>query len=187
MIKKEINPQKLYYGFPIFLMGYKDSTFGYNFTTLSSSYSLGNMLVVGIYKFGNAVKQVKESRCFTINIPEETLMKEIEIGGTNSGEDKFKLASDLNYRISNKIDAPIIDNCVLNLECEVVQIIESDEFENYTNIIARIKGRWVKEELQKEGVLLRDNLNPVFYLGDGNKRSYRYLDERMNDLGDFSS
>lgn len=185
MAKKEINPQKLYYGFPIFLMGYKDSSFGYNFTTLSSSYSLGNMLVVGIYKFGNAVKQVKESGCFTINIPDESLMKEIEIGGTNSGEDKFQLASKLSYHISEKVDAPIIDNCMLNLECEVVQMIESDEFENYTKIIAKINGRWIKEELQEEGVLLRHNFNPVFYLGDGNKRSYRYLDERMNDLGDY--
>lgn len=186
MIKKEINPQKLYYGFPIFLMGYKDSSFDYNFTTLSSSYSLGNMVVVGVYKFGNAVKQVKESRCFTINVPDETLMREIEIGGTNSGKNKFDLASNLTYHISDKLDVPIIDNCMLNLECEVVQIVESDEFENYTNIIASIKGRWIKEELQEEGVLLRDNFNPVFYLGDGNQRSYRYLDHRMNDFANFS-
>jgi flavin reductase (DIM6/NTAB) family NADH-FMN oxidoreductase RutF len=143
------------------------------------------MVVVGVYKFGNAIKQVKESRCFTINVPDETLMREIEIGRTNSGKDKFNLASNLTYYISDKLDAPIIDNCMLNMECEVVQIVESDEFENYTNIIASIKGRWIKEELQEEGILLRDNLNPVFYLGDGNKRSYRYLDNRMNDMGDY--
>ncbi|MBI6875682.1 flavin reductase family protein [Clostridium aciditolerans] len=186
MRKKEIYSEKLYYGFPIFLIGYKDSTYGYNFTTVSSSYSLGDMLVVGIYKFGNAIKQIKNVNCFTVNIPDNNLMQEIEIGGTNSGKDKFKLASKLNYHISNKIDAPIINNCILNIECEVVQIVESDEFENYSNIIAKIKGRFINEELQKDEIIIRECLNPVLYVGDGYKRSYRYLGNKIHDFGDFS-
>jgi len=186
MKKVSFDTDKLYYGFPIFLLGYKDTLHGYNFSTISSSYSLGDMLVIGIYKFGNALKQIKDVKCFTVNLPDGNLMKEIEIGGSYSREDKFKLASELSYVISDKIDAPIIENCVLNIECEVVQIIESEDFPNYSNILAKIKGRLVNEDLQNDGKIVRDLINPVFYLGDGHKRSYRYLKNEINDFGDFS-
>lgn len=38
---KEFETEKLYYGFPVFILGYQDERFGYNTTTCSSSYSLG--------------------------------------------------------------------------------------------------------------------------------------------------
>ena len=183
MKKAALDTDKLYYGFPIFLLGYKDAAHGYNFTTISSSYSLGDMIVIGIYKFGNAIKQIKNSKCFTINLPDKSLMNEIEIGGSYSGEDKFDIASRLTYFNSSKIDAPIIENCVLNIECEVVQIVESDEFQYYSNIIAKIKGRLVNDNLQKNGMIIRDLINPVLYLGDGHKRSYRYLNNEIHDFG----
>lgn len=65
------------------------------------------MLVVGIWKFGNAIKQIKSIGCFTVNVPNEMLMKEIEIGGFNTSNEKFKLASKLTITKSDKIDAPI--------------------------------------------------------------------------------
>ena len=185
-MKKRIDTDKLYYGFPVFLLGYKDTVHGYNFTTISSSYSLGDMAVVGIYKFGNAIKQIKSAGCFTINLPDKSLMNEVEIGGSYSGEDKFKIASSINYIISDIIDAPIIENCILNIECEVVQIIESDEFQNYSNVIAKIKGRLIDDKLQKDGIIIREYINPVLYLGDGHKRSYRYLNNEIHDFGNFS-
>ena len=186
MKKIELDTDKLYYGFPIFILGYKDADYGYNFTTISSSYSLGDMMVIGVYRFGNAVKQIKNADCFTINIPDKSLMKEIEIGGSYSGEDKFKIASNINYFVSSKIDAPIIENCVLNIECEVIKIVEPDEFQNYSNIIAKIKGRLIDDRLQADGVVIRNLLNPVLYLGDGHKRSYRHLNNDMQDFGSFS-
>jgi len=183
MKKVRLETEKLYFGFAISLLGYKDAAHGYNYTTISSSYSLGDMIVIGIYKFGNAIQQIKDTNCFTINLPDKSLMKEIEIGGSYSGEDKFAIASNLTYSVSNIIDAPIIENCVLNVECEVVQIIESDEFQDYSNVIAKIKGRIINENLQKDGTIIRDLINPILYLGDGYKRSYRYLNQEIHDFG----
>jgi flavin reductase (DIM6/NTAB) family NADH-FMN oxidoreductase RutF len=176
----------MYYGFPIFFIGYKDDKFGFNFTTLSSSYSLGNMMVIGIYKHGNSLKQIKNSRCFTINIPDKSLMNEIELGGFNSGADKFELAKNLKYYKSDKIDAPIIDNCAINIECEVVDFVEHIEFKDYCNIIAVIKGRIVNEHLLNNDALKGDALEPVLYVGDGRMRSYRFLNpNETHNLGDF--
>jgi len=186
MTKKRIETSKLYYGFPVFLIGYKDMAYGYNFSTSSSSYTLGDMITVGIYRHGNAIKQIKNYGCFTVNIPDKTLMKEIEIGGDNSGGDKFKIAQKLTYHTSDRVDAPIIENCILNIECETVKILDLEEFDNYYNIIAKIKGRLVNEDLLKENSISRELLNPVFYLGDGFKRSYRFLNDEIYDNGSFT-
>ena len=184
--KIALDTDKLYYGFPIFLLGYKDEAYGYNYTTNSSSYTLGDMLVVGIYKYGNGIQQIRAAGCFTLNVPTEKLMGEIEIGGLYSGDDKFKLAQKLTWTRSKKVDAPLINECVLNIECEVIKVVELDAFDGYCNIIAKIKGRFVNRELQENGRLKNDLLKPVFYLGDGHKRSYRYLNDDLNDFGDFS-
>ena len=45
-MKQSFETSKLYYGFPIFILGYQDQTHGYNVTTCSSSYSLGDWLVI---------------------------------------------------------------------------------------------------------------------------------------------
>ena len=47
-MKLEIKTSKLYYGFPVILIGYKDRKWKYNVTTCSSSYSLGDMIIVGL-------------------------------------------------------------------------------------------------------------------------------------------
>ena len=189
MNKKELHSKKrLYYGFPILLIGYKDENHGYNFTTISSSFTLADRMVIGIYKFGNAIKQIKLSRCFTVNVPGSDLMREIEIGGynKNSGKDKFGLTPKLHYHPSDKIDAPIIENCALNIECEAIDIVESAEFD-YNIIIAKMKGRLIDESLyMDEGSFKLESFRPIFYFGDDSRRSYRYLNDEMHDLGSFS-
>jgi len=100
--KVELFTDKLYYGFPILLLGYKDEKYGHNYTTISSSYTLGDMLVIGVWKYGHAIKQIKSTGCFTLNVPSEELMAEIEICGFNSGDDKCKLTPKLTVTNSKK-------------------------------------------------------------------------------------
>jgi len=184
MCYQEVETEKLYYGFPIVLIGYQDEVNGYNFTTLSSTYSLGDMMTVGIYRFGCAIEQIKKHGCFTINVPTKSLMKEIEIGGFNSGVDKFELA-DLSYTVSKKINAPIIKDCMVVIECEVTQIVELDEFSDYSNIVAKIKGRFINETIMGAAVVAPELLSPVLFVGDAFGRGYRYVDDKMDKLGDF--
>ena len=58
-MKQSFETSKLYYGFPIFILGYQDQTHGYNVTTCSSSYSLGDWLVIGVGSEENAADQIK--------------------------------------------------------------------------------------------------------------------------------
>ena len=55
-MRQDYETSKLYYGFPVILLGYKDANFKYNFTTNSSSYTLGDMMVIGFHSRSNAAK-----------------------------------------------------------------------------------------------------------------------------------
>lgn len=55
-MKQSFKTSKLYYGFPIFILGYQDQNFGHNITTCSSSYSLGDWLVIGVGAEENAAE-----------------------------------------------------------------------------------------------------------------------------------
>ena len=41
-MKRTFETRKLYFGFPVFFLGYKDDVHGYNISTSSSVYSLGS-------------------------------------------------------------------------------------------------------------------------------------------------
>ncbi|WP_105619076.1 flavin reductase family protein [Vallitalea okinawensis] len=179
MIKKRVEYNKMYYGFPVILVAYYDSENRPNITTLSSSYSLGEMIVLGFGKNSYAVNHIKEGIDFTVNIPDSSMMKEIDICGAYSGHksNKFKL-SNLGYKKSEIINAPIIQNCPISLECTPVDVIENSFFESYVNILAKIKGRLVSDVLLDDNNnLIYDKIDSVEYLGDDNLRVYRYLDK----------
>lgn len=88
-MKQSFNTSKLYYGFPIFILGYQDQNFGHNITTCSSSYSLGDWLVIGVGSEENAAEQIKHYQQFTVNIPDENLMLEMEQAGFISHREKL--------------------------------------------------------------------------------------------------
>ena len=63
-MRQNYETSKLYYGFPVILLGYKDANFKYNFTTNSSSYTLGDMMVIGFHSRSNAAKQITNFKEF---------------------------------------------------------------------------------------------------------------------------
>ncbi|WP_342986552.1 flavin reductase family protein [Streptococcus parasanguinis] len=109
-MKQSFNTSKLYYGFPIFILGYQDQNFGYNITTCSSSYSLGDWLVIGVGAEENAADQIKHYRQFSVNIPDENFMLEMEQAGFISHREKLKHLG-IDYEISERTQAPILEAC----------------------------------------------------------------------------
>lgn len=180
-MKVEIETKKLYYGFPVILIGYKDSKWRYNVTTSSSSYSLGDMITVGIVSESNAAKNIKKYGEFTVNVPCQEILNKVEIAGFHSGQNKIGMA-DLTYDPAKYIDAPVLDECILSIECKVESIAE---YGGYTNFIASIKRRLVCEKLvDEEGRLKSLDFNPTYFLGDEHKRIYRYLNGDSKNLGE---
>lgn len=179
MKKLNFNTEKFYYGFPVYLLGYKDSNYGYNFSTMSSSYTLGDMVVVGMFKYGNALKEIRKHKSFTINLPTKSQLEAIEVGAKNSGKDKFNIIEHLEYTISNKVNAPIIKQSMVTIECAVISINEPDEFENFVNITAKIKGRLINSNLLKDGKIDENLFSPVIFMADQYNRFFHFLGDEI--------
>lgn len=180
-MKREIDTKKLYYGFPVILIGYKDPKWRYNVTTSSSSYSLGDMITIGIRTNSNAEKNMKEYKEFTVNIPCQEILNKVEIAGFHPGQNKIGMA-DITYDLGKYVDAPILDECILSIECEVEHIVE---YGGYTNFVASIKRRVVEESvIDEEGKLKGVEFNPIYFVGDEYQRVYRYFNDESRNLGD---
>jgi len=181
-MKQSFNTSKLYYGFPIFILGYQDQTFGYNITTCSSSYSLGDWLVIGVGSKENAANQIKHYQKFTVNIPDENSMLVMEQAGFISRREKLEYLG-LSYELSSHTQAPILDSCPLVLDCQVDRILEED---GVCHIFAKIIDRLVDPELlDDKGRFRNDRFSPTYFMGDGHQRVYRYLDDRVDPMGSF--
>ncbi len=70
----------------------------------------------------------KESKDFAVNIPDRNLLKETEICGTKSGRrvDKFEAAG-LTREKAQKISAPLIAECPVNIECVKVNEVDAGD------------------------------------------------------------
>lgn len=180
-MKVEIETSKLYYGFPVILIGYKDEKWKYNVTTTSSSYTLGNTITIGISTESNATTNIKKYGEFTVNIPCQAILNKVEICGFHSGQNKIGMA-DITYDLGEYVDAPVLDECLLSIECTVDDIVEQGE---YTHFVGTIKRRVVLEELlDEENKLKGEEFNPIYFLGDDKRRVYRYFNDESKNLGD---
>lgn len=181
-MKKTFETRKLYFGFPVFFLGYKDNVHGYNMTTSSSVYSLGSMMVIGMRTKGNAVTEISKHGHFTVNIPRENLIEEVEIAGFNSRKDNFSMTG-LTYTIGETVDAPLVNECPISIECQVVELVECDKL---TNIIGKVTRRVVEEDLLDEnGDFKGHEFSPISYIGDGSGRHYRYYSKDSLRMGSF--
>ncbi|BAQ23626.1 flavin reductase family protein [Streptococcus troglodytae] len=181
-MKQSFQTSKLYYGFPVFILGYKDENFGYNVTTCSSSYSLGDQIVIGIVANENAAEQIPKFGEFTVNIPHKDGMVQAERAGFVTHREKLARFH-FEYSLSEKVDAPVLDCCPLILECKVNRVVEDD---GICHIFATIVGRLIEQDLlDDKGNLDNQKLSPIYFMGDGHERVYRYLNEQVDPIGSF--
>lgn len=177
MKKINVSYEKMYYGFPVILISFYDENGVPNVTTLSSSYTLKDMVVLGFSSKGYAINQLKEVKDFVINIPENSLRKQINFCGTKSGYEIQKFdAANLTPVKSEIINAPIIEECPIAIECTLTDVIERDAYKGVTNILGTIKGRLIsKEYLDAENRLEFSKFDNLLYFGDGVNKGYRYM------------
>ena len=80
------------------------------------------MVMVGIVPSRYSHHMVKESGCFVINLPSKSFRKEYQYLGTKSGRDGDKFAAlNLKWKDGEYVDAPILTDCPVSIECAVVE------------------------------------------------------------------
>ncbi|MDR3597446.1 flavin reductase family protein [Clostridium sp.] len=181
MEKINVSYEKMYYGFPVILVSFYDKNGVPNVTTLSSSYTLKDMVVLGFSSKGYAINQIKDVYDFVINIPNSSLAYEIDYCGTKSGHEFKKFDNVKLTPVKSKvINAPIIEECPIAIECTLTDVIERDTYKGISNILATIKGRLISKEYLDD----KDRINPekfddILYFGDGVNRGYRYMKNEL--------
>jgi len=143
---------------------------------------LGDWLVIGVGAEENAADQIKHYQQFSVNIPDENLMLQMEQAGFISHREKLEHLG-LDYEISERTQAPILEACPVVLDCQVDRIIEED---GICHIFAKILERLAAPELlDDKGHFKNDRFAPTYFMGDGHQRVYRYLDNRVDPMGSF--
>ncbi|WXG44599.1 MAG: flavin reductase family protein [Promethearchaeati archaeon SRVP18_Atabeyarchaeia-1] len=102
-----------------------------------------SMVALGSLKTHYTNRGIIENKTFSVNIPSEEMIQITDYVGVVSGEktDKSKLFDVFYGKLKN---APMIQQCPLNLECKVLDILEKGG--TYYNIIGEIVESYVDEE-----------------------------------------
>jgi flavin reductase (DIM6/NTAB) family NADH-FMN oxidoreductase RutF len=134
------------------------------------AYFSGKPTLVGVgiapsrYSYG----LIQKSQAYVVNVVDEGLMGAVKTCGENSGRDvdKFELAK-LTAVNGSKVDAPIIDESPLSLECKVVQVVEVG---NRVWFMGEVLAAHVREGYcWKEGLLMKWIGDDGFYHKVGRK------------------
>ncbi|MGQ9508115.1 MAG: flavin reductase family protein [Thermodesulfobacteriota bacterium] len=151
MGRKSLLPSTMLFPTPVVLVTSIDERGKANIITLAWAGVVNSEPpIIGIsirperYSYGNILKN-KE---FVVNIPSKELLRKVDVCGMVSGKDvdKFSLTG-LTAIPSEKVKPPLIEECPVQMECEVKQIIPLGSHELF---LGQIIALHVKEEIQKE-------------------------------------
>lgn len=137
-----ILPKMFYYGFPVVLLTTCDEHGASNITPISSSWCLGDNVVIGLGTQGKAFENLSVCAEVVLNLPDETLWQKIEnIAPTTAKnpipdfqkseyqfcDDKFKKGG---FTAGNliKVKPSRIKECPLQAESKVIYISKRDGY-----------------------------------------------------------
>jgi len=94
------------------------------------------MVMVGIVPSRHSYKLIKESGCFVVNLTCKANKELFDYLGSHSGRDENKLKS-AGARLGEavKINAPILEDCPVNIECRIVDSIKTGSHEMFVGKI----------------------------------------------------
>ena len=156
MKKQKLAPsdaEDVFSGFPVVLgtvMGEKD-----NIITLALChvFSFSPALIgVGIAPARYSYRLFKESRDFAVNVPDVSILRAVRICGAKSGRDVDKFeAARLTREKADKVSAPLIAECPVNMECVKTHELETGD---HTWFIGEIVAARKREDYDKDKMLL---------------------------------
>ncbi len=101
---------------------------------------------------------VRETGCFVINLPKRGFQKEYNYLGSRSGRDEDKFAVlDLKWTDATYVNAPILTDCPVSIECSVVESTRPGTHELF---VGKVEAVHVDEEyLDANGNILWDKMD----------------------------
>ena len=122
-----------------------------------------NKVILNLTETHKTVKNIKERRAFSVSIADSSHVVESDFLGivsANTLTDKFE-RSGLHAIKSNFVDAPVIEEYPITMECE---FIEYQDGENGCGVVGKIVNVSADENvLDEKGNVLVDKLNAILY------------------------
>ena len=176
MAKVTLGPQTLIYPAPALLVGANVDDKP-NFMTVGWG-GIANsdppMISVAIQHHRYTYRGIKQNMTFSVNIPSADMVREVDYCGMAAGAkvDKVKVCQ---FRVFyGKLgNAPLIEQCPVNLECAVMHILHLG---THALLVGRIEETHVSEQCLTEGKPDVSQVNPLVYIA-APARQYQALGE----------
>ena len=110
------------------------------------------MVMVGIVPSRYSYKLIKESGYFIVNLPDKSQKEMFDYLGSHSGADENKLEK-IGAKLSEgeKVNAPILEDCPVNIECTVVDSIMTGSHEMFVGKVECIHAD--QEVIKEDGTI----------------------------------
>jgi flavin reductase (DIM6/NTAB) family NADH-FMN oxidoreductase RutF len=116
---------------------------------------------------------IKAAKTFSINIPSTKMVKETDFCGLVSGRNQNK--ADLFKTFYGKLKtAPMIEQCSINMECELVKTVD---FPNHDVFIGKIINTFCDETVLTDGEVDIVKVQPILFVM--NNQSYYGIGEKL--------
>ena len=161
---------------PVFIIGTYNADGEANAMNAAWAGQIGGDLISVSLGEHPSTENIKLNRAFTVSFATKNYTAECDYVGIVSFKnepDKLKKAGFTVTR-SDKVNAPVIDQLPVSLECEVVDIIQ--EY-GETRVTAKIVGMVADDSVLTDGKVDLSKLQPIMY--DSSAKTYRVIGENV--------
>ena len=163
MGKVTLGPQTLIYPMPATLVGANVNNKP-NFMAVAWCGIVNSeppMISVAIRPSRYTLKGIRDKLTFSVNIPSRDLVRETDYCGIASGSKVNKVEVCRFKVFYGKLnDAPLIEQCPINLECKVVHILDLG---SHSLIVGRIEETYISENCLTDGKPDVNKIEPFVY------------------------
>lgn len=166
MGKVRLGPQTLIYPMPVLLVG-SNVNDKPNFMAVAWG-GIANgeppMISVAIRHSRYTYRGIKQNSTFSVNIPSSDMVREADYCGITSGSKVNKVEVCRFKVFYGKLgNAPLIEQCPINLECKVMHILDLG---SHALVVGRIEETYVSESCLTDGKPDVNKIKPFIYTED---------------------
>lgn len=148
------------------------------FATMCSHHPPAVMIAINSTLKRKTLKSILDSEEFCLAFPSVEHMAEVDYLGIESGYNANKLEKiNFNYRKAQKVNAPIIDEFKVSLECKVMHIAEVGSHTQITGEIVNVQAD--ESVLNEKNKIDFELLDPLAY--DDITHSYYRIGEKIDN------
>ena len=164
MGKIVMGPQTLVYPMPALLVGANIDDKPNFMTVAWGGIANGEppMISAAIRHTRHTLKGIRQNETFSVNIPSTDMVIEVDYCGITSGSKVNKVEACQFEVFYGKLgNAPLIEQCPVNLECKVIHILDLG---SHALVIGRIEETHVSESCLTDGEPDVSKIRPITYI-----------------------